>query len=66
MNEEDIYKLKSINDYALEMYHQVRIRWEEMNVENAKTDVLIKARDFIQKELDKRLRITNERNRKDV
>ncbi len=63
MSEEDIYKLKSINDYALEMYHQARIRWEEMNVENAGTDVLIKARDMIQKELDKRLRyIYNERN----
>ena len=65
-SEDDIYKLKSINDYALEMYHQVRIRWEEMNVENASTDVLIKVRDTIQKELDKRLRcIDNERNRKD-
>jgi hypothetical protein len=62
-SEDEIYKLKSINDYALEMYHQARIRWEEMNVENASTDVLIKARDTIQKELDKRLRCTdNERN----
>ena len=61
MSEIDIYKLKSVNDYALEMYHQVRVRWEEMNVENANTDVLIKARDTIQKELDKRLGdITNE------
>ena len=63
MSEIDIYKLKSVNDYALEMYYQVRVRWEEMNVENANTDVLIKARDTIQKELDKRLRyIDNERN----
>ena len=59
MNEEDIYKIK-IDDYALEIYRKARIRWEEMNVENAKTDTLIKARDFIQKELDRRLRITNE------
>lgn len=67
MSEIDIYKLKLINDYALEMYHQAHIRWEEMNVENAGTDVLIKARDMIQNELDKRLRyIDNERNRKDV
>lgn len=58
MNIEDIiYKhQKSINDYALDMYNQVRIRWEEMNLENASTDKLIKARDMIQKELDKRLR----------
>lgn len=55
MNEEDIYKLKSIDDYALDMYRQIRIRWEEMNIENAKTDTLIKAKDMIQKELDKRL-----------
>ena len=61
MSDEDIYKLKSIHDYALEMYHQARICWEEMNVENANTEVLIKARDTIQKELDKRLRyIDNE------
>ena len=56
---EDIYKIKSINDYALEMYRKARIRWEEMNVESASTDILIKARDMIQKELDKRLRATN-------
>ena len=61
MNEEDIYKHKKIiDDYAMDMYKRVRIRWEEINVENAKTDTLIKARDFIQKELDRRLRITNE------
>ena len=62
---EDIWKQhkKAIDDYALEMYHKVRIRWEEMNLENDKTDTLIKARDFIQKELNSRLRnITNERN----
>ena len=60
-------KDKSIDDYARAMYAQARIRWEEMNVENANTDVLIKARDMIQTELDKRLRyIDNERNRKDV
>ena len=53
---EDIYKLKSRDEYALEMYRQVRIRWEEMNVEKANTDTLIKARDMIQKELDKRLK----------
>ena len=56
MSIEDTYKLKSIHDYALEIYHRVQIRWEEMNVENARTDVLIRARDVIQKELDKRLR----------
>jgi len=53
-SEEDIYRLKSIDDYALEMYRKARIRWEEMNLENAPTDKLIKARDMIQKELDKR------------
>lgn len=53
---EDIYKIKSVNDFALDMYRRVRIRWEEMNVENANTDTLIKARDMIQEELDKRLR----------
>lgn len=46
---------KKINDYALEMYHRVRLRWEEINVENATTETLIKARDFIQKELNKRI-----------
>lgn len=56
MNEEDIFKLKSIYDYASEMYSKVRVCWEEMNLENASTDKLIKARDIIQKELDKRLR----------
>lgn len=60
MNEEDIYKIKSIDDYALEMYRKARVCWERMNVENTDTDTLIKARDFIQKELDRRLRITNE------
>ena len=53
-SEDDIYRLKSIDDYALEMYRKARIRWEEMNLENAPTDKLIKARDMIQKELDKR------------
>ena len=62
-----VNRIKSIDDYARAMYAQAHIRWEEMNVENAGTDVLIKARDMIQNELDKRLRyITNERNRKDV
>lgn len=66
-SKEDIYKFKSIDDYALEMYHRVHIRWEEINLENTPTDKLIKARDMIQTELDKRLRyIDNERNRKDV
>lgn len=56
MNEEDIYKLKkTIDNYAFEMYRQARIRWEEMNLENAKTETLIAARDMIQEELDKRL-----------
>lgn len=64
MRSEDIYKLKSIDDYARAMYAQAHIRWEEMNVENANTVVLIRARDMIQKELDKRLGyIDNERNR---
>ena len=58
-----VNRIKSIDDYARAMYAQAHIRWEEMNVENANTDVLIKARDMIQKELDKRLRyIDNERN----
>lgn len=62
-----VNRIKSIDDYARAMYAQAHIRWEEMNVENANTDVLIKARDMIQTELDKRLRyIDNERNRKDV
>lgn len=62
-----VNRIKSIDDYARSMYAQAHIRWEEMNVENANTDVLIKARDMIQTELDKRLRyIDNERNRKDV
>ena len=57
-----VNRIKSIDDYARDMYAQAHIRWEEMNVENADTDVLIKARDMIQKELDKRLRyINNER-----
>lgn len=56
-----VNRIKSIDDYARAMYAQAHIRWEEMNVENANTDVLIKARDMIQKELDKRLRyIDNE------
>lgn len=60
-----VNRIKSIDDYARAMYAQAHIRWEEMNVENANTDVLIKARDMIQTELDKRLRyIDNERNRK--
>ena len=59
-----VNRIKSIDDYARDMYAQAHIRWEEMNVENADTDVLIKARDMIQKELDKRLRyINNERNK---
>lgn len=62
MNEDDIYRLNQIDDYALEMYRKARICWERMNVENTDTNTLIKARDFIQKELDKRLRMTNERN----
>lgn len=62
-----VNRIKSIDDYARAMYAQAHIRWEEMNVENVNTDVLIKARDMIQTELDKRLRyIDNERNRKDV
>lgn len=51
---EDMYKV-SIDDLAAEMYRKTRILWEQMNVENAKTDTLIKARDMIQNELDKRL-----------
>lgn len=62
MSKEDIYELKSIHDYALDMYNQVRIRWEEMNLENASTDKLIKARDMIQKELDKRKAIEETTN----
>jgi hypothetical protein len=59
-----VNRIKSIDDYARAMYAQAHIRWEEMNVENANTDVLIKARDMIQTELDKRLRyIDNERNK---
>lgn len=58
-----VNRIKSIDDYARAMYTQAHIRWEEMNAENADTDVLIKARDIIQKELDRRLRfIDNEWN----
>ena len=46
--------IKSIDDYARAMYEQARIRWEEMNLENASTDELVRARNMIQKELDKR------------
>ncbi|MBQ2349974.1 MAG: hypothetical protein II393_01710 [Cytophagales bacterium] len=49
-----MYKV-SIDALAAEMYRKARILWEEMNVENARTETLIKARDMIQKELDKRL-----------
>jgi len=52
---EDMYKI-SIDDLAAEMCRKTRIRWEQMNVENAKTETLIAARDMIQEELDKRLR----------
>lgn len=58
-SEDEIYRLKSIEDYAQEMYHKARICWEEMNVEKATTAQLIKARDMIQKELDKRLQEDN-------
>lgn len=51
---EDMDKI-SIDDLAAEMYCKTRILWEQMNVENAKTETLIAARDMIQKELDKRL-----------
>lgn len=49
-----VNKIKSIDDYARAMSAQVRLRWEEMNLENASTDELVKARNMIQKELDKR------------
>ena len=48
-------RIKSIDDYARAMYAKAHIRWEEMNVENAATDLLVRARNMIQKELDKRL-----------
>lgn len=51
---EDMYKV-SIDALAAEMYRKTRILWEQMNVDNAKTETLIKARDMIQKGLDKRL-----------
>lgn len=50
-----INRIKSIDDYARAMYAQAHIRWEEINVEKATTVQLIKARELIQKELDKRL-----------
>lgn len=49
-----VNRIKSIDDYARAMYAQARIRWEEMNLENASTDKLVRARNMIQKELDKR------------
>lgn len=49
-----VNRIKSIDDYARAMYAQAHIRWEEMNVENASTDELVRARNMIQKELDKR------------
>lgn len=52
-----INRIKSIDDYAKAMYAQAHIRWEEMNVENAPTDELVRARDMIQKELNKRQEI---------
>lgn len=53
----DLYKhAKTVENYALDIYKRIQIRWEEMNVENAKTEIPIAARDMIQKELDKRLR----------
>ena len=58
----DLYKhKKTIDNYALDIYRRVQFRWEEINVKNASTDKLIKARKMIQNELDKRLRsIDNE------
>jgi hypothetical protein len=53
----DLYKhAKTVENYALDIYKRIQFRWEQMNVENASTDTLIKARKMIQNELDKRLR----------
>lgn len=54
---DEVNRIKSIDDYARAMYAQVCIRWEEMNLENASTDELVKARDMIQREINKRQEI---------
>ena len=47
-------RLKTIEELAQERYLKTQLRWEELCVENATTEQLFKAQEFIQKELNKR------------
>jgi len=53
-NEKINLNIPSVEDFAQEYYKKVRYRWEEINVENATTENLLKAKKIIDKELKKR------------
>ena len=44
----------SIEEYAQQMALKAQLRWEEIQVEKATTEQLLKAKAFIEKELTKR------------
>ena len=54
MSEIEKLLCKSIEETAQDMARKVYIRWEELCVESATTEQLLKAQEFIQKELKKR------------